>query len=239
MATDADFIALLSEAKIGNAEAEQQLVRNNLPLVYAIAKRFTGRGVETEDLHQLGAIGLLKAIRRFDVSYDVCFSTYAVPMIAGEMKRFLRDDGIIRFSRSVKELAVQIRKLQQEHAEITVRELARMLNAEDADIAAAIASTSFPKSLDEPDPLTGDPFGVSVPAEERETETDNRLLIDDLLNSLDEREQFLIRARYFGQKTQAETGRMMGISQVQVSRLEKKALLKLRLKTEDKASAAE
>ena len=228
MANDLTFTSLLRAAKSGDADAEQQLIRANMPLVYAIAKRYQGRGIETEDLNQLGAIGLLKAIRRFDEQFHVCFSTYAVPMIAGEIKRFLRDDGIIRFSRSIKELAAEIRKFQQLRPESTIKELAQQLHAEEADIAAALASGTSPRSLDEPDPITGHPFGVSIPAESKEVDADNRLVIESLLRLLTPREQQLIRMRFFEEKTQSETGARLGISQVQVSRLEKKILMKLR-----------
>ena len=232
MPNDAHFETLLFAAKNGDAAAEQTLLKENLPLVYAIAKRYGGRGVETEDLHQLGSIGLLKAIRRFDSAYGVCFSTYAVPMIAGEIKRFLRDDGIIRYSRSVKELAVRIRRLIAERPDMTLSEVASITGASEADVAAALASDCFPRSLDEPDPVTGDPMGNSIAAKSDEMVTDERLMIADMMESLSDREQAILKMRYFEEKTQAEIGKTLGVSQVQISRIEKKILLRLRSKAE-------
>ena len=230
MPNDTHFSVLLARAHNGDADAEQQLIRENMPLVYAIARRYGGRGVEPEDLHQLGSIGLLKAIRRFDPSYEVCFSTYAVPMIAGEIKRFLRDDGIIRYSRSVKELALRIRRLEAEHPDATVSEIAALTGASEADVAAAIASGSFPRSLDEPDPVTGDPLGHTVAGKDEEPQSLDRMMIESMLDSLTERERTILRLRYFEERTQAEIGRLLGVSQVQISRLEKKILLRLREK---------
>lgn len=230
MPNDEHFSALLSRAHGGDPDAEQQLIRENLPLVYAIAKRYGGRGAEAEDLHQLGSIGLLKAIRRFDPAYGVCFSTYAVPMIAGEIKRFLRDDGIIRYSRSVKELALRIRRTLSEHPEASVSEIAQLVGASEADVAAAIASESAPRSLDEPDPVTGDPLGHSVAGKDEEPQALNRMLIEEMFAGLTERDRTILRLRYFEERTQAEIGKLLGVSQVQISRLEKKILLRLREK---------
>ncbi|MBR0081363.1 MAG: sigma-70 family RNA polymerase sigma factor [Clostridia bacterium] len=236
MPNDERFHGLLAAAQSGDREAEQRLIAENMPLVYAVAKRYTGCGTDADDLYQLGAIGLLKAIRRFDSSYEVCFSTYAVPMIAGEIKRFLRDDGIIRYSRSVKELAYRIRKISAEHPELTVSELAREIGASEADIAAALASETAPRSLDEPDPITGDPFGLSIAAENDEPHADDRMLLGALLDDLTERERTILQLRYFEEQTQTEVGRRLGVSQVQISRLEKKILLQLRAKTKQEGS---
>ncbi|MBQ9189254.1 MAG: sigma-70 family RNA polymerase sigma factor [Clostridia bacterium] len=227
MANDA-FLALLQGAQSGNADAEQQLVRDNLPLVYAIAKRFRSSPLEEDDVKQLGAIGLLKAIRRFDPAYGVCFSTYAVPLIAGEIKRFLRDDGVIKYSRTVKELLVSIRQLQAQQPDITLDELAAKLAVDAADIEAALASGTQLQSLDEPDRITGEPFGTSLPSDSRENETVNRLWTEAMLHSLDERDRLLMELRYRAEMTQSEVGKRLGISQVQVSRLEKRILLRLR-----------
>lgn len=228
MPNDADFSLLLSRAQEGDADAEQRLVADNLPLVYAIAKRFYHRGVDPDDLHQLGAIGLLKAIRRFDPNFGVCFSTYAVPMIAGEIKRYLREDGIIHFSRSIKELAAAMQRLLQERPDLTIRVLSEQLGVDEADLAAAAASGTYPRSLDEPDPITGEPFGVSLPAQSQEHTADNRLFLSDLMDRLNTREKELMELRYCREWTQSEVGKQLGISQVQVSRLEKKILTKLR-----------
>lgn len=230
MPNDAVFRTDLAAAQSGDADAEQRLTQANLPLVHAIARRYRERGVDYDDLVQLGSIGLLKAIRRFDAAYGVCFSTYAVPLIAGEIKRFLRDDGMVRFSRSVKELALAVQRAAQAHPELTVCELADRLGVTEADLAAAAASSALLRSLDEPDPLTGEPFGASI-ADQNTDDPHDRLLIEELLSSLDERERTLILLRYKSECTQAEVGKRLGISQVQVSRLEKRILLKLRSQT--------
>lgn len=222
------FDALLAAAQSGDADAEQQLLTANLPLVYAIAKRYGGRGVDPEDLHQLGAIGLIKAIRRFDPAYGVCFSTYAVPIIAGEIKRFLRDDGIVKYARSVKELSARLRRILQTQPDCTVSDLAALTHTSEADVAAALASDTAPRSLDAPDPVTGDPFGLSLAAPGEEPRADDRLLLDALCSDLDPRDKAILRMRYFEDRTQAEIGRALGVSQVQISRLEKKILLRLR-----------
>ncbi len=228
MPHDDDFASLLSAAQSGDGDAEQRLVRDNLPLVYAIAKRYRDCPIDEDDARQLGAIGLLKAIRRFDPGYGVCFSTYAVPLIAGEIKRFLRDDGAIKYSRTIKELSVSVRRLQAAYPELSVLALAKALSVGEADIVAALASGAHPQSLDEPDRITGEPFGCSLPVESKEGEADNRLLIEALMASLDERERLILDLRYRRELTQSEVGKRLGISQVQVSRLEKRILLRLR-----------
>ena len=227
MLRDDDFVSLVIAAQNGDSDAEQRLVCDNLPLVYAIAKRYRDSPIDEDDARQLGAIGLLKAIRRFDPGYGVCFSTYAVPLIAGEIKRYLRDDGAIKYSRTIKELLVSVRKLQAAHPDMSIPALAKTLSVSEADIVAALASGTHPQSLDEPDRITGEPFGCSLPVKSNEPEADNRLLIEALMESLDERERLILELRYRRELTQSEVGKRLGISQVQVSRLEKKILLRL------------
>lgn len=228
MPNDAAFSALLARVRAGDAEAERQLTEDNMPLVYAIAKRYAGRGVEQDDLFQLGAIGLLKAIRKFDPGFGVCFSTYAVPLIAGEIKRFLRDDGAVKYSRSIKELAGAVRALLEREPDAALPDLAAALHIDEAEAAAALSCMQFPRSLDEPDRITGDPIGDSIPAKSEEADALDRITVQALLASLDERERTLVQLRYFADRTQAEVGRALGVSQVQVSRLEKRILTKLR-----------
>lgn len=227
------FASDVLAAQRGDAAAEQRLVADNLPLVTAIAKRFLNRGVEMDDLRQLGSIGLLKAIRRFDVSLNVCFSTYAVPLIAGEIKRFLRDDGMIKFSRSAKQLAAAVSAALQEEPELCIDALADRLNVTPEDLAVAAASATTVASLDEP--LSED--GVSrferVGTDTQEDTCVQKLSLDAAIRHLSQREQLLIRLRYREEKTQAEVGRILGVSQVQISRMEKKILSALRDRMQD------
>ena len=228
-----DFASDVLAAQRGDAAAEQRLVSDNLPLVTAIAKRFLNRGVEMDDLRQLGSIGLLKAIRRFDVSLNVCFSTYAVPLIAGEIKRFLRDDGMIKFSRSAKQLAAAVSAALQEEPELCIDALADRLNVTREDLAVAAASATAVASLDEP--LSED--GVSrferVGTDTQEDTCVQKLSLDAAIRHLSQREQLLIRLRYREEKTQAEVGKILGVSQVQISRMEKKILSALRDRMQD------
>ena len=234
MQTDpASFRDVIRAAQDGDAEAERQLVEQNLPLVSAIAKRYLNRGIEFDDLKQLGSIGLLKAIRRFDAAYGVCFSTYAVPLIAGEIKRFLRDDGMIKFSRSAKQLAAAVAHALAEEPELSVDALAARLHVDREELAVAAASASAVVSLDEPLPdgsgERADRFGT----ESEEETTVQKLSLEAALSSLTGREQTLVRLRFREEKTQSEVGKLFGVSQVQISRMEKKILSKLRDRIRD------
>ena len=229
MQTERDaFAERIRRAQSGDAEEERALLEENLPLVSAVAKRYQNGGTDPEDLRQLGSIGLLKAIRRFDVQYNVCFSTYAVPLIAGEIRRFLRDDGIVKFSRNAKALAVRIRQALSEDPDQTVDTLASRFGVSAEDLAAAFASDTPVCSLDEPlqdgDANRFDRIGT----ESGEEASVRRMTLESAMNTLTPREKLLVSLRYRNEKTQAEVGRMLGISQVQVSRLEKKILLTLR-----------
>ena len=222
------FTALLLRAQSGDVSAEQQLVEENLPLVAAVAKRYLNRGLETEDLRQLGSIGLLKAIRKFDPSFNVCFSTYAVPLIAGEIRRCLRDDGIIKFSRSAKSLALRVRQEMQSDPDLTIDKLSERLCVSREELAVALVSDSPVCSLDEPLPDgSGNRFD-RIGTESGEERSVNSLSLDAAMQTLSDRERLLVRLRYREEKTQTEVGRILGISQVQVSRLEKKILSVLR-----------
>lgn len=227
------FASDVLAAQRGDAAAEQRLVTDNLPLVTAIAKRFLNRGVEMDDLRQLGSIGLLKAIRRFDVSLNVCFSTYAVPLIAGEIKRFLRDDGMIKFSRSAKQLAAAVSAALQEEPELCIDALADRLNVTREDLAVAAASATAVASLDEPLSEDGESRFERVGTDTQEDTCVQKLSLDAAIRHLSQREQLLIRLRYREEKTQAEVGRILGVSQVQISRVEKKILSALRDRMQD------
>lgn len=230
-------IVLIQKSHEGDKEARARLVEENTGLVWCVVKRFYNRGVEMEDLFQIGTIGLLKAIDKFDLNYDVKFSTYAVPMIAGEIKRFLRDDGMIKVSRSLKELSYKAylcrEKLQERFGrEPSVTELAGELGVEPEELMAALDASSEVESLHKPI-YQSDGHEVSLMdrlpwrAEPEEAVLDH-LLLKELLGGLEKEERQLIYLRYFADRTQAQAGKELGISQVQVSRLEKKILKSMR-----------
>lgn len=228
---------LLRRAREGDKSAKEALVSANLGLVHHIVKRFIGRGVETEDLFQIGSIGLLKAIEHFNMEFGVQFSTYAVPMIQGEIKRFLRDDGMIKVSRSIKENGIKISRavneyMQQYGKEPTVLELSDMTKLSDEDIVMAMEASNDVESLYKTIPgnegneqFLVDKLSGRVNEEEKIIDT---VLLKQLLNTLSQVEKDLLKARYFEDKTQVQVAMELGISQVQVSRLEKKILMGLR-----------
>lgn len=232
-------IALIKRSHEGDEKARTQLVEENVGLVWCVVKRFYGRGTEPEDLFQIGSIGLLKAIDKFYLSYDVKFSTYAVPMISGEIKRFLRDDGMIKVSRSLKELSYRAYLAKEEmkerlNREPTVEELAEKLEVEKEELALALESGGEVESLHKPIyQKDGNEIQLMDKLEEKEEQEEkilNHMLLQQLLEQLKKEERQLIYMRYFANKTQSEIGKTMGISQVQVSRLEKKILGYLREK---------
>ena len=224
---------LISRAQQGDEQAREQLVTTNAPLVKSVAKRFMNRAIEYDDLYQIGCMGLIKAIARFDLSYDVRFSTYAVPMIAGEIKRFLRDDGMIKVSRSLKERAAAVReKLIDTHArEPSVAEIAAELGVDAEDVAEALEAARPYASIYEPaygaesDAMLLDTVGGAC--RELDSATD-RVALKELLNTLSARERTIITLRYFSDQTQTQVAKSLGISQVQVSRLENAILQRLR-----------
>ncbi len=230
---------LVEKAKNGDLSAQNLIVEENIGLVRSVVKRFLGRGHEPEDLFQIGCIGLIKAIRKFDVSFGVKFSTYAVPMIMGEIKRFIRDDGIIKVSRSLKELAIKAVSIQEsmrkENKEISVAELAKRLEVSAEELAMALDAGMKPESLYAmpSDDKEGKPLidriesGVDL-----ESDIVNKVLVREIIEDFDEREKKIIILRYFKQKTQSSIADILGISQVQVSRLEKKILSAMRERLE-------
>lgn len=228
---------LLLRVKKGDEAAGEQLVQENLGLVGSVIKRFENRGYEREDLFQIGVIGLMKAIEKFDFSYEVRFSTYAVPLISGEVRRFLRDDGPVKVSRSIKESGWRIRRsrerLEQELGRsVTIRELAEDagLTVEETALAldaseeiASLYQTVY--QLDGSELYLVDRLADQAPQEEQLL---NRVAVQQLLQLLNPDEQRLITLRYFEGKTQTVVAQMLGMTQVQVSREEKKILLKMR-----------
>ena len=230
-------ISLIKQSHDGDETARAQLVEENMGLVWCIVKRFCGRGTEPEDLFQIGSIGLLKAIDKFNLDFEVKFSTYAVPMIAGEIRRFLRDDGMIKVSRSLKELSYKahlIRERLQEELgrDATVQELAKELGVPEEELTMALESSGEVESIYKP---VYQKDGNEIQLVERLVEKEgheeqilNKIVLGRLLETLKKEERRLIYLRYFKNQTQTQVGKELGISQVQVSRMEKKILLYLR-----------
>lgn len=226
-------IELILKAQKGNKDAENQIYEQNTGLIWSVARKFMNRGYELEDIYQIGCIGMLKAIQKFDTSFDVKFSTYAVPMIMGEIKRFLRDDGIIKVSRNIKELANRARiareKYEKENfCEPKLSELAKMIDTSVEELVYALEASSGTQSIyntvndDAKNP-------VYVLDKIKSNENDESKILDNLaisetINKLDVRDRKIIVLRYLKGKTQSEIANILGISQVQVSRLEKKIL---------------
>lgn len=230
-------LELLKLAKDGNQDAKEQLIEENLGLVWAVARRFMGRGHELDDLYQIGCIGLMKCIEKFDLAYDVKFSTYAVPMISGEIKRFLRDDGMIKISRTLKETAYKVKRAREEiinrtGVEPKLEELSEILEIDVEEIVASLEANveveSIHKTIYQND---GNAIYLldKIAAVEDENETLlNQIVVGEVMNHLEGIEQKIIKMRYFENKTQTEIAKAIGISQVQVSRMEKRILLKMR-----------
>ena len=230
-------IALIQKSHEGDKAAREQLVEENVGLIWCVVKRFYGRGLENEDLFQIGSIGLLKAIDKFDLSYDVKFSTYAVPMISGEIKRFLRDDGMIKVSRTLKELSYKIFQTREKllnllGREPTIEELAEKMQIDKEEIVEALEAGSEVESIYKPiHQKEGNEIRLMDKLEEKEHREEkilDHMLLQQLLGTLEKEERTLIYMRYFQDKTQSQVGKELGISQVQVSRMEKKIMENLR-----------
>ena len=227
---------LLARATKGDDIAREQLVIHNTALVKSIVKKYLGRGVEFEDLYQIGCLGLVKAIRNYDAAYNVRFSTYAVPMIAGEIKRFLRDDGMVKVSRTLKELSAKVAAAQEQLSRTlgrdpTVGEIANAVGSEPEEVAMAMEAARPCQSIDEPIFSDGSDTSMSDRLEAAGTEETalvDRVLLKELLKKLTPRERQLIMLRYFQDKTQGEIAGILGVSQVQISRLESRIIKKLR-----------
>ena len=230
-------IELIKRAKEGDDAAREQVASENLGLVWSVVRRFAGRGHDLEDLYQIGCIGLLKCIDKFELSYDVKFSTYAVPMIMGEVKRFLRDDGLVKVSRSLKETAYKVYQAREQMMnangeEPSIEALATALELDKEDIVVALEANSevesIYKTIYEND---GNSIYLIDKLESSEDESQNlvnQLALKEIMAGLEEKEREIIYMRYFEDKTQTEIAKAIGISQVQVSRIEKRVLLKMR-----------
>ena len=230
-------LALIERAHQGDKEARDLIFQENIGLVWSIVKRFQNRGVDLEDLFQIGSIGLLKAVDKFDTSYEVKFSTYAVPMISGEIKRFLQDDGMIKVSRSLKETCYKAylarEKLEKKMGrDPQIQEMAKEIGIPEEELIQALDSSAEIESLQKTI-YRGEGNDICLldkleEKRDRQEESLNRILLEEILGSLSPQERQLIYMRYFQERTQTEIAGELGISQVQVSRMEKKILKRLR-----------
>lgn len=238
MLDNTDILALVEKAQHGDQQAKTVLIEENSPLIKSIIKRFKDKGIEYDDLYQLGCIGFLKAIKNFKAEFGVKFSTYVVPMVIGEIKRFMRDDGAIKVSRALKTLNLQINKyienfFTKEQRKPSIEEIAKHFQTDEQEIVLAMDSSKMPLSLYSPIDDEGDSLNI---ADKIEAEDDinekivNNLALKEVIKGLDSREKKIIMLRYYFDKTQSEIARQLKISQVQVSRLENKILENLRTK---------
>lgn len=223
------------EAQQGNQEALAKLLENNNGLIWSIVKRFQGRGHDTQDLYQIGCLGFIKCIKRFDINFDVKLSTYAVPYILGEIKRYVRDDGPIKISRSIKELNIKIKELQKQYIEtkgreITLSELEKELKITKEEIAMVMESNKPVDSI-ESSSYRDNKTDKNIPLLEKistgkdeATIISDKLALKDMIQALDEREKEVILLRYYKEKTQTQVAKILGITQVQVSRIERRIL---------------
>ncbi|MBR2384818.1 MAG: SigB/SigF/SigG family RNA polymerase sigma factor [Clostridia bacterium] len=233
MLSSQETLYYVSKAKKGDKDAQTKVLESNVLLLKSIVKRYSGKGVEYDDLYQLACIGLLKAIKNFDESFGVVFSTYAVPMIVGEIKRFLRDDGTIKVSRVIKAQAYAINKFIDSYTNQTgespsLELISKTLNINKEDVIIALDSTKAPLSLSEPiDDKNGDKsseLADRIPSDEKEEDLVDKILLKSMIENLPPREKKIIIMRYYRDSTQSEVAKELGVSQVQVSRIENKII---------------
>jgi RNA polymerase sporulation-specific sigma factor len=232
---DDELRKLILSSQSGDQEARDLIVKSNLRLVWSVVQRFLNRGYEPDDLYQIGCIGLLKSVDKFDLSFDVKFSTYAVPMIIGEIQRFIRDDGSVKVSRSLKEMANKIRRAKEELSKTygrvpTVNEIAEHLEITPEDVVLAQEASRNPTSIHETVyENDGDPITLlDQIADKDEAKWFDKIALKEAITELDERERLIVYLRYYKDQTQSEVASRLGISQVQVSRLEKKILKQMK-----------
>ncbi len=221
----------IEEAQNGSKSAMERLIKDNNGLIWSIVKRFRNRGYEIDDLYQIAAMGFMKAIKKFDTSFDVRLSTYAVPYILGEIRRYIQTEGPIKISRSIKDLGYKISELQKEYIregkELTIEEMAKELGAEKEEIVAAMESKMPINSIYEEEGSDGDGINIEDKISTGIDEQNmiiNKVAIMDLLEKLDDKEKQVILLRYYRGKTQTEVSKIMNVNQVQVSRIERRAL---------------
>ena len=233
-----ETIQLIRLAQENDKKAMENLLEKNAGLIWSIVKRFIGRGYEAEDLYQIGSIGFMKAIKRFDIHLEVQLSTYAVPYIMGEIKRFIRDDGLIKVSRKTKELAIKIKQLQTQYfnqtgKEISIYQIANILKISKEEIAAAIESNTHVDSIDSMEDTDSRSLIEKIADQKDEyNQLVNKITLKEIIEQLEEREKKVIFLRFYKEQTQSQVGKILGITQVQVSRIEKKVLEKMRVKLE-------
>lgn len=237
MPMETDERYLMKEVQSGNIEALEELVKNNNGLIWSIVRRFLGRGYEREDLYQIGCIGFIKSVKRFDMNLDYKLSTFAVPYIVGEIKKFIRDDGMIKVSRSIKELGIKIREIEQEYLKkngesITIKKLSQILNVTEDNICIAIDAGRQIESINEEIFEDGkeEKLERMTSKIDEQTQIVDKLTINGIIENLNLREKTIIKLRYFKEKTQNQVAKLLGISQVQVSRIEKKILEEMKEK---------
>lgn len=233
--SDEEIRDMITASQAGDMAARELLVLSNQRLVWAVVQRFLGRGYDADDLFQIGCIGLMKSIDKFDLSYEVKFSTYAVPMIIGEIQRFLRDDSTVKVSRSLKETAKHIRHVREDLSKKLgrqphINEIAEEMGIEPSEVVFAQEALRVPASIHETVyENDGDPiYLMDQIADEENIGWFDKIALHEVLNRLPERERLIVYLRFFKDKTQSDVARVLGISQVQVSRLEKRLLNTIR-----------
>lgn len=237
MLSTEETLALIRRAKGGEEEAKTSLIQNNSPLVKSVIKRFRSSRVDYDDLYQLGCVGFLKAINNFNEDFGVKFSTYAVPMIAGEVKRFLRDDGSIKVSRSTKTLAIKINRFVEQYqkdnyTKPSLKQIGEEFDLSESEVVFAMDSSSWLISLDDrqdEDNSNSRSLMESIEEDDKSEKLLDLLILKDLLKDLEPRDKHIIIMRYFRDKTQSEIAQELGVSQVQISRLECKILDKMKI----------
>jgi len=239
MLTNEETFALLNEARNGNDFAKEKLISINAPLIKSIVKRYLNKGIEYDDLFQLGAMGFVKAINNYDASFNVKFTTYAVPMIAGEIKRFLRDDGTIKVSRSIKYTSIQVKNFINEYTKSHLNNpsldlIAQTLNLEINDVVLALEANTTPLSLNEKYNESDETLSLADKIKDNFSVENliDKLALREMIENLSAREKQVILMRYYFDKTQSEIAKELGVSQVQISRIENKVLMDLKDKFE-------
>ena len=232
-----NILDYIRQAKKGDEQAKSQVFSNNIPLIKSIVKRFCGKGVEYDDLYQIACIGFLKAIQNFDETFGVKFSTYSVPMVIGEIKRFMRDNGAIKVSRSIKILANKINHFIYDYQTKTSQSpsidfIAKQFNVTSEEVVVALDSAKMPVSLFEKfeDDEEGQELIDKIPSNDSEDKLIEKIHLSNIIESLSDREKKIIYMRYFRDKTQGEVAECLGVSQVQISRLENKIIDKIKVK---------
>ena len=232
----------IKKAQGGDSKELEKLINNNNGLIWSIVKRFQGRGYEKEDLYQIACMGFIKSVKRFDTNFEVKLSTYAVPYMIGEIKRYIRDDGPIKVSRSIKELGIKIRELQKEYfykkgEDISIEKIERELKVSREDIVLAMEATRKPESIEGSSNNNNSKNEKSINLIDRlSTDKDeeeiltNKIAIKELIKDLDERDRKVILLRFFKEKTQSQVAEILGVTQVQVSRIERKILNSMKTK---------